>query len=373
VQASTTDPATDARHMRAALALARRGLGRVWPNPAVGCVLVRDGRVVGRGWTQAGGRPHAETEALVRAANLARGACAYVSFEPCCHQGQTPPCTEALIEAGVARVVVATVDPDPRVAGAGLARLRDAGLEVVSGVLEEEARELNAGFIAAQTRARPLVALKLASTLDGKIATRRGESQWITGDAARRRGHLLRAEFDAVMIGSGTALADDPSLTCRLTGLEDRSPVRVVVDGGLRLDPASALARSAGETPAWCLTGSSDEARTATLTEHGVAVLKVAAAADGRVDLTAALEALAARGITRLLVEGGAGLAAALIGVSLVDRLYWFRAPALAGDDGLSALASLGVDRIEQLHRLVRTSIEPIADDLLETYTLPTL
>lgn len=359
--------------MAAALALARRGLGRVWPNPAVGCVLVRDGLPVGRGWTQPGGRPHAETEALTRAGALARGATAYVSLEPCCHHGETPPCTDALIDAGIARVVVATPDPDPRVAGAGIAQLQDAGIEVECGILETEARLLNEGFIRTATLGRPLVALKLATTLDGRIATRTGESQWITGEAARRRVHMLRAEYDAVMVGSGTALADDPALTCRLPGLEGRSPVRVVVDGGLRLEPDSALARIAAETPTWCLTTTAESAPREALIRRGVEVVSIAAGAGDHVDLTAALEALAERGITRLLVEGGAGLATALLEASLVDRVYWFRAPALIGGDGLNVLASLGVDAMDQLRRLVRTSVETIDDDLLETYTVPTL
>lgn len=232
-------------HMGAALALARRGLGRVWPNPAVGCVIVKDGHVVGRGFTQSGGRPHAEPVALAMAGDAAQGADVYVSLEPCSHFGKTPPCADTLITAGVARVIAAAVDPDPRVSGRGLARLRDAGVDVVEGVRRDEAEALNAGFFSRVRTGRPLVTLKCATTLDGRIALSNGESKWITGPEARRRGHLLRCDHDAILIGSGTALADDPALTCRLPGLEGCSPVRVVMDGSLRLPVTSALVRSA--------------------------------------------------------------------------------------------------------------------------------
>jgi len=220
----TRDRDLDVRSMQAALALARRGLGTVWPNPAVGCVIVKEGRVVGRGWTQPGGRPHGETEALRRAGEGAVGATAYVSLEPCCHWGQTPPCVDALIAAGIRRVVVPLEDPDPRVAGGGLRRLHEAGLEVETGLCAAEAAEVNAGFFSRLRLGRPLVTLKLGTSLDGRIATASGESQWITGPPARERAHALRAAHDAIMVGTGTALADDPQLTCRLPGLAQRSP-----------------------------------------------------------------------------------------------------------------------------------------------------
>ncbi len=248
------DPQIDLRRMRTALALARRGLGAVWPNPAVGCVLVNGGRVIGRGWTQPGGRPHAETEALRRAGEAARGAIAYVSLEPCCHWGRTPPCADALIAAGVRRVVVALEDPDPRVAGAGIGRLRAAGLAVDTGLGAAEAAEINAGFLARLAFGRPLVTLKLATSLDGRIATGSGESRWITGPPARARAHSLRAEHDAIMVGTGTVLADDPQLTCRLPGLGHRSPVRVVLDRHLRIPPAAQVIADARRTPTWVLT-----------------------------------------------------------------------------------------------------------------------
>lgn len=356
--------------MHAALGLARRGLGTVWPNPAVGCVVVHKGRVVGRGWTQPGGRPHAETEALAMAGEAARGSTVYVTLEPCAHYGKTPPCAEALVAAGVARVVVAVEDPDPRVSGKGMAILRRAGLEVVQGVLEAEAAEVNAGFFLRVREGRPLVTLKLASTLDGRIATHSGESRWITGDAARAAGHGLRAESDVILVGSGTALADDPDLTCRLPGLADRSPVRVVVDGRLRLPLTSRLVTTASDIPTWVVTlEGGDDARKAVYEDAGVDLIEVPAAAEGGVDLPAAMQALAESGVTRVLAEGGAHLAAALLRARLVDRLVWFHAPRLIGGDGLPATVAFGVDRLSQTPRFERTEMRAVGNDLMETFT----
>ncbi len=272
--------------MRAALALARRGLGRVWPNPAVGCVLVRDGHVVGRGWTQPGGRPHAETEALKRAGDLARGATAYVTLEPCDHEGATGPCSNALLQAGIGRVVVAMQDPDPRVSGRGIARLREAGVEVTVGPCREEATQLNLGFFLRVTEGRPMVTLKLATSLDGRIATASGDSKWITGEQARAEAHSLRASHDAVLVGSGTALADDPALTCRLPGMEDRSPVRVIADSRLRLPLSAEVVRTADRVPTWLVTGpDGDAGRRRDLVAAGVEVIEVASDPDGRPDV----------------------------------------------------------------------------------------
>ncbi|MCF8480166.1 MAG: bifunctional diaminohydroxyphosphoribosylaminopyrimidine deaminase/5-amino-6-(5-phosphoribosylamino)uracil reductase RibD [Rhodospirillum sp.] len=334
--------------MDVALGLAARGLGRVWPNPSVGCVLVSaDGRVVGRGWTQPGGRPHAEREALDRAGPLARGATAHVTLEPCNHHGKTPPCAEALINAGVSRVVVALSDPDKRVSGRGLARLKEAGIQVRVGVREGEAKALNLGFLLHRIKGRPLVTLKVATSLDGRIATATGHSQWITGPAAREQGHRLRATHDAIAVGIGTALADDPTLTCRLPGLEDRSPVRVVFDSRARLPLDGALIRSADQVPLWIVTGPETSVdRGAALEERGVLVLSVAGDGAGRPRVEAALSALAERGITRLLVEGGGDLAGAFLAARLVDRLVWFRAPMVIGGDGKGAIAAFGVDRL---------------------------
>lgn len=355
--------------MGAALALARRGLGAVWPNPAVGCVIVRDGRVVGRGWTQPGGRPHAESEALARAGEAARGAAAYVTLEPCAHWGKTPPCAEALIAAGIARVVAAVEDPDPRVSGRGLRRLATAGVAVESGLLAEEAAGINAGFFQRVRLGRPLVALKLATTLDGRIAAASGESRWITGPAARERAHLMRATHDAVMVGSGTALADDPELTCRLPGLEGRSPVRVVLDARLRTPPAARLVAAARRVPSWLLTTpESDPARRAALADRGVTLIDVPPGPAGGLDLAAALQALGERGLTRVLVEGGAGVAAALLRAGLVDRLCWFHAPLLIGGDGVPAVAALGCDRLADMPSFERVSVEALGEDMLTTF-----
>lgn len=364
--------------MAAALALARRGLGQVWPNPAVGCVLVRpgpsggeaDGEVVGRGWTQPGGRPHAETEALARAGSAARGATAYVSLEPCAHHGRTPPCADALIAAGIGRAVVALEDPHPKVSGQGIARLKAAGIAVTVGVGATEAAEINAGFLTRVREGRPLVTLKLATTLDGRIATHGGESRWITGEAARQRAHLLRAEHDAVLIGTGTALADNPHLTCRLPGLEARSPVRIVLDSRLRLPLTSHLVATAQLTPTWLVTlaGGGEAARRRALADAGVEMIEVGADETNQISLIEALRALAERGLTRVLVEGGSHLAAGLLRERLVDRISWLRAPSLIGGDGLPAARAFGVDHLAAAPRFVRAGLIRVGDDVLETY-----
>ena len=365
--AATPSLTIDLSHMAAALGLARRGLGSVWPNPSVGCVIVREGRVVGRGRTAAGGRPHAETEALAQAADLARGADAYITLEPCSHHGKTPPCAEALIAAGVTRVIAATEDPDPRVSGRGLALLRDKGVKVETGVLEEEAREIIAGFRRRIETGKPLVTMKIAATLDGRTATHSGESQWITGEDARARGHLLRAQSDAIMIGSGTARIDDPLLSCRLPGLEDRSPVRVVVDGRLSLPLTGKLVASARDIPLWLLTrtGNSPE-RLAALDDCGVEVIEIDPDQDGNVDLEAGMRELGERGLTRVLVEAGGHLAASLLRRQLVDRLAWFRAPMLMGGDGLPAAVAFGIDKLEYAPRWRRLSAACLGSDMVE-------
>lgn len=339
----------DRRFMATALSLAERGLGNVWPNPAVGCVIVRDGRIVGRGWTQPGGRPHAEAEALARAGAAARRATAYVTLEPCAHHGRTAPCADALADAGVRRCVVAIADPDPRVDGRGLQRLLSAGIEVEVGCGADEAERLTAGFLTRVRRGRPMVALKLAVSMDGRIATGTGHSRWITGPAARAEVHGLRRSHDAVLVGSGTALADDPDLTCRLPGSLGQ-PVRIVLDRRLRLGPDARLARTAAASPVWLFTRGRDIRRVVTLQERGVEVIRLAAASpsDG---LREALALLAGRGITRLLVEGGAALATALLRDGLVDRLYMFTAPLLLGGDGLPAVGALGVRRVDEAPR----------------------
>lgn len=359
----------DAAYMASALALARRGMGETWPNPTVGCVVARDGRVIARGRTARGGRPHGEAAAIAAARAAGRdlaGSTAYVSLEPCSHHGRTPPCADALIEAKVARVVVATGDPDPRVGGSGLKRLREAGIEVVEGVGKEEADEINAGFFLRVWEGRPLVTLKLATSLDGRIATASGESKWITGEAARASGQLLRATHDAIMVGIGTAEADDPELTCRLPGLADRSPVRIVIDSKARLARDGKLVTGAKQVPVWLVC--TEAADTGALAGAGVEIIKVPASSSGRVDLAAAMVALGGRGLTRVLVEGGGRLAASLLASDLVDRLAIFRAGVMIGGDGLASVAGYGLDKLDLARRYSRQSLQEIGADALETW-----
>lgn len=360
--------------MALALSLGQRNLGATWPNPAVGCVIVRtdpDGfhRIVGRGWTEVGGRPHAEALALAQAGEAARGATAYVSLEPCSHRGETPPCADALVQAGIARAVVAMTDPDARVDGRGIARLRSAGIAVEVGVDQAVAAAANAGFVSHRRSGRPLVTLKLATSVDGRIATHTGESQWITGPVARRGAHALRARHDAVMVGLGTALADDPLLTARLAGLETLSPVRILLDRRLRLPLTARMIATAREQPTWVITlEDADAERLRALEGCGVVVIRVEPREAGQPDLGKALESIADRGITRLMVEGGARLAAALMSADLVDRLIWFRASGIIGGDGVPALAGMGVDHLADQKRFRRVAVRRVDDDLMESY-----
>jgi diaminohydroxyphosphoribosylaminopyrimidine deaminase / 5-amino-6-(5-phosphoribosylamino)uracil reductase len=355
---------SDEDHMRHALALAGRGLGRTWPNPSVGCVIVREGRIAGRGHTQPGGRPHAERMALMQAGEAARGATAYVTLEPCAHHGQTPPCADALIEAGIARVVTALTDPDPRVSGKGHSALRAAGIAVTEGVCADPARHLNQGFLKRVTRGLPFVTLKLATSLDGRIATASGESRWITGPEARRAVHALRLAHDAVLIGSGTARADDPDLTVRGLGAPYQ-PVRIVLDSSLSHDPESRLGCTAHETPVWMIhTGDAPASARAAWAATGAQLLEVAAR-DGHADLPATFNALAAKGLTRILCEGGGTLAAALIRAGHVDTLAHFSAGTLIGSEGLPALGPLALSALAEAPRLRRHSVEPIGPDTL--------
>ncbi|WP_090845901.1 bifunctional diaminohydroxyphosphoribosylaminopyrimidine deaminase/5-amino-6-(5-phosphoribosylamino)uracil reductase RibD [Paracoccus alkenifer] len=319
-----------------ALRLARRGLGNVWPNPAVGCVIVAAGRVVGRGWTQPGGRPHAERMALDAAGAAARGATAYVTLEPCAHHGRAPPCSDALIAAGVARVVSALTDPDPRVAGRGHARLRAAGVEVAEGVRAAEAAALQRGFLTRVTRGRPMVTLKLATSFDGRIATALGESRWITGEAARRHVHLLRLTHDAVMVGAGTARADLPALNVRGFGAV-RQPVRVVIANA----PIPALPPEGPDHgPLWVLPGPVDEA----------------------------LAELGRRGLTRVFCEGGGQLAAALLASGLVDELVGYTAGVVLGGDGRAAVAPLGLGALAEAPRFRLAETRALGGDVFHRW-----
>ena len=352
--------------MRGALALARRALGTTWPNPAVGCVLVKDGVVVGRGATAPGGRPHAEALALAVAGTAARGATAYVSLEPCAHHGRTPPCADALAGAGIARVVYAVEDPDPRTKGGGAAVLTKANVAVEDGVLAAEAAELNAGFYMRVREGRPLVTFKTATSLDGRIAAAGGRSQWITGEAARAAAHALRANHDAVMIGASTLAADDPMLTVRLPGLPVRAPVRIAVAGRAMVAAGRKLFASLEAGPVWLVLAEG----TAPPRDlpAGVEIIAVAAGPLGRPDPQAMLAELGRRGLTRVLVEGGARLAGALVRAGLVDRIAWFRAPLLLGGDGVPALEPLGVADPGGAPKWRRIDARSIGADALETY-----
>jgi diaminohydroxyphosphoribosylaminopyrimidine deaminase/5-amino-6-(5-phosphoribosylamino)uracil reductase len=366
-QGEPTRDADDARFMALALALGRRGLGRTWPNPAVGAVIAKDGVIVGRGWTQPGGRPHAETEALRRAGDAARGATLYVTLEPCSHYGKTPPCADAVIAAGITRVVSALTDPNPEVAGAGHWRLAQAGIVTEVGTGADEARRVHAGHIRRVQDGRPHVMLKLAVSADEKVALAGRKPVRITGDAANARVHLMRATSDAVLTGIGTVLADDPLLTCRLPGMH--SPIRVVLDGSLQLPPASKLVTSARVTPLWAVTGEgASQEREQALVAQGVEVLRAATAADGRLDLAAVLRLLAQRGITRLMVEAGPILAAAFVRADLVDAAAVFRAPGAIGADGIDALDGLPLSALTRSPRLTSIGNEAVGVDVVEMF-----
>ncbi len=361
-----------ARFMALAFALGRRGLGRTWPNPAVGAVIVRDEGagpvIVARGWTQPGGRPHAEVEALRRAGEAARGATMYVTLEPCSHHGKSPPCADAVIAAGIARVVSAMADPNPEVAGAGHWRMAEAGITVEVGVGTEEARRAHAGHIRRVADGRPHVTLKLAVSADGKVGLAGRRPATITGERTRERVHLIRAMNDAVLTGIGSVLADDPLLTCRLPGMADRSPVRVVLDSALRLPLASKLAAGARQTPLWVVASeAAPREREQALTEKGAEVIR-APVADGRLDLAAVLQLLARRGITRLMVETGPILAAAFVRADLVDEAVIFRSPSAVGADGLDALDGLPLSALIQSPRFKPVVRETIGADTVETF-----
>ena len=344
---------SDIKYMKIALRLGQRGLGRTWPNPSVGCVIVKspteEGIIIGRGSTQKGGAPHAETEAINQSINVYGkdslvDATAYVSLEPCCHHGNTPPCVNSLIDAGIRRVVIGCVDPDPRVSGRGMEILKKSGMEVTIGVLQDEAERLNAGFIYKVKLGRPLVTLKVATTADGRIATKTGESKWITGPLSRKRSHIMRSQYDAIAIGINTVFHDNPQLTCRLPGLEDRSPVRVVFDSKLAIDTQSQILQTAGLYKTWVITSKNHEiSLISKIEKYGVKIISVGLDSEGHIDLSLALSALADRGITRLMIEGGATLSTSFLRANLVDLLAWFRASSLIGDDGKPVFSNLGV------------------------------
>ncbi len=366
------DPELDRRLMAAALRLGRRNLGRTSPNPAVGALIVRPDtggpRVVGRGWTAVGGRPHAEVLALAQAGEAARGATAYVTLEPCSHTGQTPPCANALIEAGVARVVTTMTDPDPRVSGKGLAMLKTAGIEVTTGVLEAEAAIAHGGHIARITKGRPWITLKLAISADGMIGRGDGERMMVTGRPAFERVQAMRAEYDAILVGLGTVIVDDPRLTIRRPPLPDPQPVRVVVDSEARISLDANLVKTAREVAFWLMVGeSADAGRVAALEAVGVVVKRVGAGSGG-IDLNAVFARLAEDGRTRVLVEGGAKIAAGLVSLDLPDEVLFFRAPVIVGPNGVRALSGQALSAVERSPRYRLIDDAVVGDDRLRRY-----
>lgn len=367
------DLASDIKYMQRALAIAVGGIGFVSPNPLVGCVIVKAGRIVGEGYHERYGGPHAEVNALRAAGSEARGATLYVTLEPCCHTGKTPPCVDAVLQAGVGRVVMAMRDPNPQVAGGGVVRLHDAGIEVTLGIGEAEARRLNETFLHYIETQRPFVTLKCAVTLDGKIATRTGASRWITGGPARDQVHRMRHAADALLVGSGTALQDDPQLTTRLPGGGGVNPLRIVVDSRLRLPVGSQLAVVAPDCRT--LVATSERApveKQRQLENQGVEILRLPSYADGRVNIEALFAALGARGVADLLVEGGATLSATLLQRRLVDKIVVFVAPKIIGGDGINVVAALGVETMADALQFYGMTSQSVGEDvMLEAYLKP--
>ena len=358
----------DKRWMALALSMGERGLGQTWPNPSVGCVIVKDNRVLGRGYTQSGGRPHAEVMALRQAGKKTHGATAYVTLEPCAHTGKTPPCANALIDAGISRVVIATTDPDARVAGKGTQMLRDAGINVTLDVLKKQADQAHAGFFSRIVENRPFVTLKLAISLDGRIATSTGDSQWITGDASRKYVHFLRATHDAVMVGRGTVIADNPSLNVRGIKEHGRQPVRIVMDSQMKSPAVGNLASTAKDIPVWfCHTKS---ASFDTWSDTG-AISIPCASADGRVDISDAMTQLANAGLTRIFCEGGGTLAGALIQAGLVDQLIIMQAGVAIGADGTPSLGAMGNTVLKDAAHFDLQNVRQIGADTISVWAKP--
>ena len=356
----------DERFMRLALALGRRNLGSTWPNPAVGAVIVKDGVVIARGWTQEGGRPHAEVEALRRAKKATQGATMYVSLEPCSHQGKTPPCADAIIRAGIARVVSAMDDPNPEVAGQGHERLRAKGITVEVGLGAEEAQRIHAGHIMRVTKGRPHITLKLAISADGKAGLAGRRPAVISGEAARERVFQIRAANDAILVGIGTVLSDDPQLTCRLPGMFERSPVRVVLDEDLRLPLATSVVATVRETPTWVFTSHRPSAiAEEILQQKGCKVFRVDED-NGRLDLNQTLKKLAEQGITRCLVEGGPTVASSLVAANLVDEAILVRGEKIIGDTGIDPLEGMPLEAMTG--RLTLRGSEKLATDTIENF-----
>ncbi len=356
----------DEQMMARAISLARNGLGRTSPNPLVGAVIVRDGRIVAEGWHRKAGTPHAEIHALNMAGELARGATVYVSLEPCAHYGRTGPCAKALVEAGVGRVVIAMTDPNPKVAGKGIAILQEAGIQVTTGVLEQEARQLNEVFLKWMTTGLPFVALKTAMTLDGKIATAAGQSQWITNEASRYETHRLRDIYDGILVGINTALADNPSLTTRLKEYQGRNPVRIVVDSRARLPLTAKLVTDGAARTIVAVTEQAPAERVEALRSAGVEI--IVAGSSNHVDMQSLMEQLGAMKISSVLVEGGGSVNFSLLQAGLVDRVYAFIAPKLVGGrDALTPVEGEGFQELDRAVELENIQLRQLGSDVLLT------
>ena len=365
----TATPPDDARFMQLAFTLGRRNLGRTWPNPAVGAVIVKDGIILGRGWTQSGGRPHAEVEALRHARKTPQGlqgATMYVTLEPCSHHGKTPPCADAIIKAGLARVVSALEDPNPEVSGKGHDKLRSKGIAVDIGLGADEARRVHVGHITRIAKARPHVTFKFALSADGKVGLAGRKPVQISGDAARTRVFQMRAQSDAILVGIGTVLSDNPALTCRLPGMEKRSPVRVVLDANLRVPMSVAVVATVRDTPTWVFCGrKASPIAEEILQQKGCKVFRVDDT-NGKLDLNAMLKELAAQGITRLMVEGGPTVAASFVEADLIDQAVLLRGEKAIGADGIDAIEGMPLTALSE--RLQSTGSEQLGPDTLETF-----
>lgn len=360
---SKPDPAEDKRWMRAALLQARYALGQTAPNPAVGCVLVNNGVLVGRGHTATGGRPHAETVAIQDAGDQTQNATAYVTLEPCSHHGQTPPCVDALINAGISRVVIAAGDPDPRVEGQGIAKLKAADIDVTEGVLVSESEAILQGYLKSRIEGRPFVTVKIASSLDGRIALANGQSQWITGARTRHFVHLLRSQHDAVLTAMGTVRADNPSLTCRLEGYSGRQPLRVISASQNTLAPDAFLATSADQSDVLVYAG-----KPADQNVNDLETTIIDANDRGYPNPRLMLEDLAQRGVTSVMVEAGGQFIASLMAAGVIDLLVWTRSAVLIGGDGLASMASLGLEDLSDGRIFKRVETRMIGDDVIEIF-----
>lgn len=356
----------DEHFMRIALHHAKRGEGTTSPNPAVGCILVKDNKIIATGYTGKGGRPHAEAIAIQKAGNNTKGATAYVTLEPCAHHGKTPPCAKSLIEAGITRCVIGVSDPFEKVCGQGIKQLEAAGIAVCTGVCEDEAYYLHRGFFSVQLRKRPWITVKIASTMDGKIATQSGESQWITGQSSRDYGHLLRARSDAILVGYHTALQDNPSLTCRLPGLESKSPLRLTIDYNHSLPKTLKLFQDQAHYPTWLITKEEEKG-------HPAKKQLVISEDNPQLFYPAILEALAENGVTSLFVEGGSSLVTHLLKYQLVDELLWFRAPMILGNEHRAAIGALDYETLSQAITTSPAIIKQIGNDCVEHYQLTSL